>query len=218
MPTYDCFIFDFDGTLADSRLNIVNSFNRALNLYHAKPISPELIHPLIGKLNIEETFKKFYPYFSSEKIKKLAKSFRIYQKKHISKEIFLFDGVFETLKTLQKKRKKLVILTTKHIDQIIFILNKFKIKSFFDIIIGEGLLEFKKPQRQCFDYITKNLKKSIPKTNFVVVGDSIVDCQFAHNSEIDMIGVSWGIDHPSILKKLGAKYIINNISELLKFS
>lgn len=51
-----------------------------------------------------------------------------------------------------------------------------------------------------------------------MIGDSIVDCQFAYNSEIDMIGVSWGIDNPSVLKKSGAKYIINNISELIKFS
>jgi phosphoglycolate phosphatase len=218
MIKYDCFIFDFDGTLADSRLNITNSFNRALKLYNLKPISPELIYPLIGKLNIEETFKKFYPYFSLEKIKKLTKSFKIYQRKNSLKEIFLFDGVFETLKTLQKKRKKLVILTTKQIDQIIYILNRFKIKSFFDIIIGEGFLEFKKPQKECFDYINKNIKKTIPKSNFVMIGDSIVDCQFAYNSEIDMIGVSWGIDNPSVLKKSGAKYIINNISELIKFS
>lgn len=217
MHSYNCFIFDFDGTLADSRLNITNSFNYALKVHKFKLISPKLIYPLIGKLDIEETFKKFYPGLSQKKLKRLINSFRIYQKRNAHKEITLYDGVLETIKTLHARKKQLAIVTTKHINQIEHILRVFKIYDYFDVIFGRGTMEFAKPQRECFDYVFQHLKIPVSKDNFLMIGDSNVDCEFSHNSQITMMGVSWGVDSPTALKEAGAKDIINNISDLLRF-
>lgn len=43
----------------------------------------------------------------------------------------------------------------------------------------------------------------------------MIDLETAKNAEIDMIGVSYGIDGTKCLKKHGARYIIDNFSELL---
>lgn len=218
MSSYDCFIFDFDGTLADSRLNITNSFNYALKVHKFKPILSKLISPLIGKLNLEEMFRKFYPRLSQKEIEKLRDSFRIYQKRNASQEITLYNGVLETMKALRLKRKQLAIVTTKHINQIEYILRIFTIYNYFEVVFGSGMMEFAKPQKECFDYVSQHLKTPVLKDNFLMIGDSNVDCEFARNSQITMAGVSWGIDSPAALKKAGANYIINNISELLKFT
>jgi len=217
MHSYDCFIFDFDGTLADSRLNIVNSFNHALKVYRLKSILPQLIYPLIGKLNIEEMFRKFYPQLSQKKMEKLIHSFRTYQKRNAHKEIALYDGVLRTIKALRIRKKQLTIVTTKHINQIEHILRIFTIYDYFDVVFGFGMMEFTKPQKECFDYISQHLRTPILKNKFIMVGDSNIDCEFAHNSQIAMVGVSWGIDSPAALKTAGAKYIINDISDLLLF-
>lgn len=214
---FDCFIFDFDGTLVDSRLNIANSFNYALKINKFKQISPKLIYPLIGKLTIEETFKKFYPQLSQYEIETLVKSFRNYQKIHAIDEIIFFDGVIETIKKLRNNKKQIAIVTTKNINQLKHILKVFKIDNLFDVVFGSGINNFKKPQKECLDYITKNLKSPIQKNKILMIGDSIIDCEFANNCQIDIAAVSWGIDSVDILKKAGAKYIINRISELINF-
>jgi HAD superfamily hydrolase (TIGR01549 family) len=169
-------------------------------------------------LNIEETFKKFYPELSQKKLKRLIDTFRKYQKRNAHKEITLYDGVLETIKTLRIRKKQLAIVTTKHINQIEHILRVFKIYNYFDVVFGRGMMEFTKPQSECFDYVFQHLKTPVLKDNFLMIGDSNVDCEFSHNSQITMMGVSWGTDSPTTLKRAGAKYILNNISDLLKFT
>lgn len=218
MKKYNCFIFDFDGTLADSRLNIANSFNYALALQRLKPISNNLIYPLIGKLNIKDTFINFYPHLSRETLEKSVQDFREYQKEHASYEVKLFHNVTNTLIQLYKKRKYLVIATTKQVKQINYILEVFRINKLFHIVFGLGLKEYTKPQKECFDYIISHIKTRLSKDECVMIGDSSVDCEFAKNAQIDMIGVSYGIDSPKNLKTGGARRIIDSFPELLMFA
>ena len=113
---FDLFIFDFDGTIADSRLNIFNSFNHAIKLYDLPKITKEKFYPTIGKFSINETFTFFYPDLSLDKIETLVKKYRENLLKNSKKEITLYPKVKETLNKINSKNKKAAILTTKNVE------------------------------------------------------------------------------------------------------
>src|SRR5260221_3807566 len=129
MNIYELFIFDFDGTIADSRFHIENSINLALLEKGLQKISSEKIYPTIGKLSIQEAFTEFYPKLSIKDINQLTDSFRNYLVINAKNDLILFPGVKETLIKLKKKNKVLVILTTKSTKSINEILDIFQLTS-----------------------------------------------------------------------------------------
>lgn len=83
---------------------------------------------------------------------------------------------------------------------------------------GESLADVRKKVKKFLkEVISQHLKTPTLKDNFLIIGDSNVDCEFSHNSQITMLGVSWDVGSPTALKEAGAKYIINNICDLLRF-
>ena len=79
-----------------------------------------------------------------------------------------------------------------------------------------GLTPYKKPQKECVEYILSNFK-NITKEKTVMVGNTIIDLQTAKNSGIDMIGVSYGIDGEETLKNNGCLNIMKDFSKILQF-
>ncbi len=215
---YDLFIFDFDGTLADSRLNIINSLNFALNTQGLSPIEGKRITPLIGKMSLDNTFLYFYPELKTVQIEKLLEEFRIYQREHAHEELVFFPEVLSTLEKLYKQKKMLAILTTKHISQITYILKLFKIDHFFDVVLGEGVISQRKPASECVGYILSSLSVPLDKSKVVMIGDSSVDVLSAQNGGIDMIAVGHGTDSLESLKEMGAIFTVNTFSEILQYT
>jgi phosphoglycolate phosphatase len=218
MKKYSYFIFDFDNTLADSRVNISNSLNHALST-HKLPIVPaEHIWPLIGKKNIEDTFLHFYPTMAQETLTTCTESFRAYQKKYAAQELVIFPGVEDTLKKLYDQNKGLAILTTKNHGQITQILQDLPFGAYFETVFGSGLIDEVKPAKECVEYILANSNMKTTKQDCVMVGDSEPDVTTARNAGIDIIGVSYGTDGREKMASLGVTTILDSFSELVSFS
>ncbi|MEP7166368.1 MAG: HAD family hydrolase [Candidatus Woesebacteria bacterium] len=216
MKTYKNFLFDFDGTLADSRKSISNSIRFALKKHDLPLVAPTDIFPLIGKKSIEDTFTHFYPKLSGAKVESLVKDFRAYQREHTIQETEIFPSVIQTLQTLKKQGHSLHILTTKEVGQITFVLNELKLADYFSIIYGNGLPYGKKPEKGCVEYILQTAGLKPHET--VMVGDSSVDVQTARNGGIDVIGVTYGTDGEDGMRTAGATHIVRMFDELLQYS
>lgn len=213
---YKCYIFDFDGTLIDSRNNISNSLNTALAAHGLSTIDTKAIIPFIGKRNIEQTLFYFYPDIGKNRKESIIELFRSTQKLNAHKELKLFPHVKSALKELLHQEKKLVIVSTKNINQLIYILKLFDIHDLFHLILGEDEStpsSFRKPESGRFKEVQKEF--SFLKSEYLMVGDTVIDCKFAINCGIDMCGVSFGIDSPRVLKASGAKIIIHSFQELV---
>lgn len=216
--SYSLFIFDFDGTLSDSRLNIAHSLNAALLACGYGKVEEEHVFPLIGKITLEETFRHFYPEITDEILSKLISEYRKYQAAHIKEEIFLYPSVESTLRQLKSKGKTLCILTTKGTEAITNIVRVLGLAHLFDIIYGRGSGFGDKPEGKSVTYIMTHLSRSFTKSETVVVGDTNIDVETSKNAGVDMIGVAYGTDGAEKLRSEGAKYILNSFDELLHFA
>ncbi len=215
--TYELFVFDFDGTIADSRANIANSVNRALEAIGLDRISNDAIFPTIGKMSIQDVFRKFYPSLDVREVENLTLDFRNHLIINAKDELEFFPKVLSTLRALQDNNKQLAILTTKNTKTINEIIDILGIGPLFSVIYGSGLRGGDKPAKGCVEYIWEMLNQKVTPAETVMVGDTFVDLETAQNAGIDAIGVTYGIDGNEI-KNLGFSYTIDNFDELLKFT
>lgn len=215
---YNVFIFDFDGTLADSRMNIANSFNSALVENNYSPIKNEKIYPYIGKETLEQHFIRFHPNISPNQFPKLIQDFRNHQIKFMREELKLFPNVVKTLKLLKGKNKSMAILTTKGTEQITKMMEILKIKTYFEVIYGRDLPYGEKPNKSCVEYILSNLDKNYSNNEVVMVGDTEIDAQTAENAGIGIVGVTYGIGTKKELVNKNVKQFIDSFDEILTFA
>jgi HAD superfamily hydrolase (TIGR01549 family) len=206
-------LFDFDGTLVDSRKNIANSLNDALAKGNLSQIDPQKIYPLIGKKNLQDTFLFFYPDLNEAVLTQLISDFRTYQLSHAVDELEVFPDVSMTLKTLHDQGVSSAIFTTKHYAQVTKILEMLNLKQYFSIIYGTGLPHGEKPDPSCVAYILSQLPVSQDGA-VAMVGDSEVDAQAAKLANIRFIGVAHGVDSVATLMASGAEVVLDSFSEL----
>lgn len=212
---FELYLFDFDGTLADSRLSISNSLNFALKEFGFAELDPKQIYPDIGKLLMADTIRKLCPSVTEEQLPLILDCFRQYQREHVKRDLVFFPEVRETLETLKTRGKKLAILSNKGQKQLEHALTAFEYRELFDFVLGPGIIPEIKPARATVDYIWQALPTAPEAT--VMVGDSEVDVMTAKNAGIKMIAVGHGTDSAETLLKLGADYTVTKFSEILSF-
>lgn len=192
------FIFDFDGTLADSSLGIYQAFKICCIEHDLKsPIFSKFktqIGPPIGQiLNI------YFPNIDKNLKVKFVKNFREKYDNYYFKNIEWYEKVFETLDYLKKEKDaRLFIISNKPTIPCINLLKESNKISFFDKVIGIDYKIFNKEKNasifenkaQAFDYFfINNIYK---KEESIYIGDTFEDKSAAESCDLKFIAVRYG--------------------------
>ena len=200
--------FDLDGTLVDSKKTILESTKAALdNLSIKHNIPEESFHNMIGKhfvdifikLEMDDVdFEEFIPIYKS-----LYFDFIDYS--------YLYGEVRETLDYLKGKKIRISLLTTKVQEQAEKIIEHFKLKSYFDYIMGrrEGLAH--KPSSEPLLYICKELKVDPSET--LMVGDTELDIQCGKKAGAKTCGVLYGYRTREQIEKEKPDLVVKTLKE-----
>ena len=120
-------VFDFDGTLGDTRANIVATMRETLRTAGYAPVTEEAIAATIG-LILEEGFQQLYPGLSGEETLRLAALYRdIFEKTRKTLIPTLFPHVKETLTTLKERGYILTIASSRRSASLIGFLRDMSI-------------------------------------------------------------------------------------------
>lgn len=205
-------IFDLDGTLLNSLIDIMDSVNFVLEEYNLPTHSLDEYKMFIGN-GIEVLAKKsLKDNFSKVNFDKFLQRVRtIYSQRQIEKTK-PYDGIIDMLVKLNKQGIKITVLSNKPNEFTQLVVSNFFNNIKFDIILGSRENIPIKPNPQAVNEIIDFLK--IEKENVVFVGDTSTDILTAKNANIKSIGVSWGFRTVDELKKSGADYIIYKPNQL----
>jgi len=206
-------IFDFDGTLFDTKYDIARSVNIYLNELGFPSLPQEKIFKFIGngsdyllKKSLEEVKANNFENYNIERF------LQIY-KEEATKSVKPFDGIVSVLENL--KDKTLYIVTNKDEESARLILNKFNMEKYFKRVIGRDSYNLKKPDERLMKIIIEN--ENVNKDEILVIGDSEIDFKFAKNSNVLVAIVLWGgIGDVDELKKLNADFILYEPKDILK--
>lgn len=202
-------IFDLDGTLIDSKRDIAQAVNFALQQEGYSPLSIEKIETYVGG-GLGKLIADVAPEpLSEERFLKLRDHFWHYYEAHLTDHTYLYDGVLDFLKTFDHFPTALV--TNKPIHFTKLLLEKFNLNSYFDWVYGADSLPVKKPDPAVLEPI---LKKFPSKQDTIIVGDSSVDIDTGKAAGILTCGVTYGFRSAEEVRSLKPNWVVDRFSDL----
>jgi phosphoglycolate phosphatase-like HAD superfamily hydrolase len=205
----DLIIFDLDGTLIDSKRDIVNSMNSTLKGLCLKAKPDETIANFIG-YGVRGFIRDS---LGSENQGLFKKALKMYEKEysvHMLDTSRLFPGVLGVLEYLEGKLK--VIITNKRKRFAKAQLEYFGIAGYFGEIMGGDDETCLKPSPCQPEAILK--KYRISSRRAILVGDMAFDVESGKQSGILTCGVTYGIGSKEAILKAKPDFVITNIIQL----
>lgn len=206
MKTY---LFDFDGTIADT-------FKFAVEL-------SDILLPEFGMKKIDP---KDYEHYRSLSIPQIIKELKVPKRqipnialrirKLINQKIESLepiDGIIDVINKLHEDGNQLGILSSNNKANIGYFLEKNKIDSYFSFVDTKA-----NPLVRNFNLRQSIKKHKINKANMIYLGDELKDLNAAKFNKVKFIAVSWGLNNKTIFEKKGAKIIVDKPAEILKVS
>ena len=208
-------IFDFDGTLGDTRRNIVTTMQMAIKEMQLPERTEAECAATIG-LPLAGCFRTLFPNIKEELIPRCAETYRRFFNENLRKITpEAFPGVVKTLKTLKERGFTLTIASSRSRNSLTELTRDMGIADHISHLIGADDVKEAKPKPEPVLNTLAAMHYAASET--LVVGDMAVDILMGSNAGTKTCGVTWGNGTREELKEAGANFIIDKMEELIEF-
>lgn len=207
-------IFDFDGTLGDTRQNIIITMQRTMQRV-GLPVKSDLECASTIGLTLEDSFKKMYPDVDAAMAERCVDAYREIFMESVEELIpELFPGVSDTLASLDKMGIKMSIASSRQSQSLIYFLESMGVSKYFPYVLGSDNVTKHKPDPEP---VLKTLRElDYSPSEVIVVGDMPVDVAMAHGADVRAIAVTFGNATREELVEANADYIIDDFTRILE--
>jgi len=195
-------IFDLDGTLIDSRLDLIHSVNAMLRRFVRPELpgevvasyvgdgAPMLVRRALGDPEDEAFFKQALEYFLA------------YYREHKLDHTVVYEGIPEALKQIQSNgterrsaerrstERKMAVLSNKPVHPSRAIVEALGLADFFVYVYGGNSFQTKKPDPLGVQTLLRETGTAAMQA--MIVGDSSIDVLTGRNAGIATCGVTYG--------------------------
>lgn len=208
---YKNLIFDFDGTIADSKECSIVATQKSFKERGLEEPTVNLIEYYMG-IPIEKSFSLMSSVdLDDHQLEALIKTFRQNYKEVESSYLKLYKHMTEQLQSLSKD-KHLFVVSSKKTDVLIRNLEILDIDHLFTEVIGSDKVNHYKPSPDGINYILN--KYQLENEETIYIGDAIFDMQMANSAKVASCAVTWGTHSIEELKSENPTYIIHEVTEL----
>jgi phosphoglycolate phosphatase len=182
-------IFDLDGTLIDSKTDLVHSVNAALQNSGREAISAEAVASFVGS-GADTLIKLAMGKVDADaEVSKTLAFFLGYYREHMLDNTVLYPGVLDVLQQLVPY--PMAVLTNKPVRFSRAILTGLEIDHYFRFVYGGNSFERKKPDPMGALVLSRDFV--LAPAELMIVGDSDVDVLTARNAGMWACGVTYGL-------------------------
>jgi phosphoglycolate phosphatase len=181
-------VFDLDGTLIDSKADLVNSVNATLREMKREALPQDLVASYVGSGAPVLIRRALGGTPSEEELKRALAFFLVHYEEHKLDHTHLYPGVAETLAEL--KSLPMSVLTNKPAKVSVRILEGLGVAQYFRSIYGGNSFETKKPDPLGVETLLQ--ETGTARENAMIVGDSSIDVLTGRNAGIATCGVTYG--------------------------
>lgn len=205
---FDLIIFDQDGTLVDSRLDITNSVNHAIGVLCLPLLDITTITGYVGE-GITRLIERALG-TRKELLDNARSLFLEYYESHLTDNTYLYPDVVEVLNYFRKKKKAVISNKLEYLTKDI--LDDLGVLHYFDIVLGGDSADRKKPFPDPIIKVIDSL--GIEKTRALIVGDSPTDIEAGKSAGVFTCAVTYGYRERDIILKAKPDFVIDTLIEL----
>lgn len=190
MTGYSTVVFDLDGTLVDSTVDIARALNLALVPAGGRALLPAEVAPMLGDgvvlLVARAALLSGLP---ETDLGAVAQHYLAEYRRRPVVDSTLFPGVAETLAFLQDANVPMAVCTNKTETIAHQVLSELGVTHHFPVVVGGDRIERSKPHPDHLWLAVAELDAD--RATSVLVGDSPVDEQCADAAAVDFLAVPW---------------------------
>lgn len=205
------FLFDFDGTLMDSSLDILASINHTRTRLGLATMTFEQARKYIGvgqQALVEGVIEN-----AAITVQEAVAIYKEHHERHMYDYIHFYPGIPELLTTLVREGKTLGIVSNKYSNYTKKILAHVGNTFPFAVVIGPDTLNIRKPDPAVITYACAQTQNTISQT--VMLGDSLIDILAAQNAEVTSVACLWGFNTREELAVQNPDFSIETPQQLL---
>ena len=208
-------LFDLDGTLADTSLDIIESINKVLKSYDLPVCDHDLIKTYISDglfaMLQQATMQSASNGLELHKMHFMAlKNYNDLNGKHS----VLFDGIADMLSWLDESNINYGIVTNKQAKYAEPLVEKLGLADKVKTVVSGDTCSKPKPSAEPMFLAAKAL--GVDPARIFFLGDAITDVQAAHNSGMSAVAVSWGFHKKTEdVNQWNADFVANSPKDLI---
>lgn len=212
--TIKSIIFDFDGTLGDTAIVILNTMQATIRELELPARTDEQCSTIIG-LPLIAVPETLFPECENLTGDLFAATYRrLFKDYNTPGAVSLFPNVLKTLQELTSLGLILTIASSRSHASIEHYLVDLSIDRYISFILGTDDVENAKPSPEPVNITLKHF--SLNPQEALVVGDTKFDILMGKNAGCVSCGVTYGNGTRDDLVSVDADYIFNDLSEILK--
>jgi len=208
MP-YRLAVFDFDGTIADTRTPITLSANRALVETGFPARADADVQELVG-LPLERVMETLSG--SAEAVEELCAAYRAAFREIAPGNSPLYDGVREAIEELRGDGLRLAIATSRSRGSLEMFLEQHALKEHFCFWAGGGCITRGKPHPEMLEYVLAGAGGRVEET--LMIGDTTHDMEMGRAARIDTCAVTYGMHDAARLAASQPTYVVHHAREI----
>lgn len=206
-------IYDLDGTLIDSRLDIAEAVNGTLREMGLRELPIEQVSSFVGE-GVTNLMRRALEVAAQGPLPPLERSIRLFRRRygeHLLDRTCLYPSVQKVLDFFKDRMQ--AVITNKPEDFTRTILAGLGIDSYFFCIVGGDQGFPKKPSPEAVHEIIRSAGVGAGET--LLVGDSRTDVETGRNAGVRTVAVTYGFGRREELEKVKPDLILSDLEELM---
>ncbi len=207
-------IFDLDGTLVDSRLDLTNSVNAMLRNYGRPELPCDLIATYIGDGAPMLVRRALGDPDDQRFVDEALVFFMKYYREHKLDNTYVYPGVKDSLEAIRATHNgniRMAVLSNKPVIPSRAIVEALGLADYFFQTYGGNSFSTKKPDPQGARELLQ--EANVKAEEAVMIGDSANDVLTAQNAGMYSVGLTYGLS-PATLEKVPPDVLLDRPDEL----
>ena len=206
-------ILDFDGTLADTRDNIVRTLQASMHQL-GLPVADEAACASTIGLKLDDACRHLYPDGPADLADRFVETYReIFFRNKESLVPAPFPHVLPTLRQPRERGVVLTIASSRGTGSLQAFIDAMGLRDCISYVLGADSVEHTKPHPE--PVLRTLCETGIDAAHTLVVGDMPVDILMGRNAGVQTCGVTYGNATRDQLQAAGADFLIDDFAELL---
>jgi phosphoglycolate phosphatase len=214
-PQIKLLLFDLDGTLVDSRVDITNGVNAVLRHYGRPELPVEVVATYIGDGASMLVRRALGDPDDENLVTGALEYFIAYYRVHLLDNTYVYPGTFQALDKLRTSQngvpRKMAVLSNKPVNPSRAIVEALGLRPYFFRVYGGNSFATKKPDPS--GALKLCAEAGVHPSEAVMIGDSNNDVLTARNSGMYSIGLTYGLS-PHTLEISPPDVLIDSPQEL----